>query len=224
MAISTYKSFLMYKAAGQSTYSKLIDIKDFPDLGGTPEMLDATTQSDAARVYLLGIQETEALTFTANYMLGDFQKVKALEGSEQEFAVWFGGTVNNGIATPTGSDGKFIFKGYITVTKTGGGVNEVQNMTITIAPTTVIALDSGVGVSLNKHRLTLVDGDSAELTATKNPAGATVTWSSNNTSVASVSDGTVTAVDPGVAVIVATATYDGVSEVDTCTVTVVASE
>lgn len=34
MAISTYKTFLMYKASGGSTYSKLIDIKDFPDLGG----------------------------------------------------------------------------------------------------------------------------------------------------------------------------------------------
>lgn len=31
-ASSTYKSFLMY--AETSTYSKLVDIRDYPDLGG----------------------------------------------------------------------------------------------------------------------------------------------------------------------------------------------
>ena len=40
MAISTYKVFLMKK--GTSTYEKLVDIKDFPDLGGAPEMLETT--------------------------------------------------------------------------------------------------------------------------------------------------------------------------------------
>lgn len=221
MAISTYKTFLMYKPS--SDYVKLIDIKDFPDLGGVPEMLDATTMSDGARVYTLGIQETEAMTFTANYKLSDYEKIKALEGSEQEFAVWLGATVLNEVATPTGSDGKFIFKGYITATKTGGGVNEIQDMTITIAPTTVIALDSGVGVTLNKHQVTVVDGDTVTLTATKNPAGATLAWSSSDTDVATVVDGVITGVDPGVAVIVVAATYDSITVVDTCTVTVTAS-
>ena len=44
MAISTYKIFLMKKST--STYEKLIDIKEFPDLGGAPEMLETTTLSD----------------------------------------------------------------------------------------------------------------------------------------------------------------------------------
>lgn len=146
MAISTYKTFLM-KGSGTTTvtYSKLIDIKDFPDLGGVPEMLDTTTMSDAARTYILGIQETESMTFTANYTLADFETIKALEYTEQMFSVWLGATVENEVATPTGSDGKFDFKGYITVTKTGGGVNEVQNMTITIAPTTVISQSATPG-------------------------------------------------------------------------------
>ena len=34
MAISTYKVFLMHKASSEGTYTKLIDIKEFPDLGG----------------------------------------------------------------------------------------------------------------------------------------------------------------------------------------------
>lgn len=138
MAISTYKVFLMQKSG--STYSKLVDIKDYPDLGGEPEMLDTTTLSDGARTYIPGIQSQEALTFTANYTSTDYATLKALEGTEYDFAVWFGGTVANGVATPTGSDGKFEFKGKLVVFVTGGGVNEVVDMTISIAPSTEITV------------------------------------------------------------------------------------
>lgn len=143
MAISTYKVFLMKKGSGQTaTYSKLIDIKDFPDLGGSPELLETTTLSDGAQTYIPGIQSQEALEFNANYTKADYTTLKALEGTELELAVWFGGTVSGGVATPTGSDGKFEFKGYLTVNVTGGGVNEVVGMAITIAPTTVITVAS----------------------------------------------------------------------------------
>jgi hypothetical protein len=136
MAISTYKVFLMKKT--ESTYGKLIDIKDFPDLGGAPEMLETTTLSDGAQTYILGIQSQDALEFTANYTKSDYDTLKALEGTELDLAVWFGGTVANGVATPTGSDGKYEFKGELTVFISGGGVNEVVDMTISIAPKTVI--------------------------------------------------------------------------------------
>lgn len=139
MAISTYKVFLMKKGSG-STYDKLVDIKDYPDLGGEPEMLDTTTLSDGARTYIPGIQSQEALTFTANYTSADYATLKALEGTEYDFAVWFGGTVAGGVATPTGSDGKFEFKGKLVVFVTGGGVNEVVDMTISIAPSTEITV------------------------------------------------------------------------------------
>lgn len=143
MAISTYKVFLMKKGSGQSaTYSKLIDIKEFPDLGGSPELLETTTLSDGAQTYIHGIQSQEALEFTANYTKADYTTLKALEDTECEFAVWFGATVSAGVATPTGSDGKFEFKGYLSVSVSGGGVNEVVDMTISIAPTTVISLAS----------------------------------------------------------------------------------
>lgn len=136
MAISTYKVFLMKKIEG--TYGKLIDIKDFPDLGGTPDMLETTTLSDGAQTYILGIQNQDALEFTANYTKTDYDTLKALEGTELDLAVWFGATVSGGVATPTGSDGKYEFKGELSVFITGGGVNEVVNMTISIAPKTPI--------------------------------------------------------------------------------------
>lgn len=138
MAISTYKVFLMHKAAAAEAYSKLIDIKEFPDLGGEPEMLETTTLSDKMQTYIAGIQSLEGLSFTANYDKADFSKLKALEGKKEQYAVWFGGTEAGGVVTPDGSNGKFSFDGELSVYPVGGGVNEVVDMNITIAPSTVI--------------------------------------------------------------------------------------
>lgn len=141
MAISTYKVFLMMKK--EAAYEKLVDIKDFPDLGGSPEMLETTTLSDKMQTYIPGIQNLDALEFTANYTKADFATLKALDGVEHDFAVWFGGTEEANILTPTGSDGKFEFKGQLSVYPVGGGVNEVVDMNITIAPSTPITEAAG---------------------------------------------------------------------------------
>ena len=140
MAISTYKIFLMKKGTPGDTYEKLIDIKDFPDLGGAPEMLETTTLSDNMQTYIPGIQSLDSLEFTANYTKEDFTKLKALEGVEHDFAVWFGGTEEGNVLTPTGTDGKFQFKGKLSTYPVGGGVNEVVDMNITIAPSTPISM------------------------------------------------------------------------------------
>lgn len=138
MAISTYKVFLMKKDSSGDTWAKLVDIKEFPDLGGEPEMLETTTLSDNMQTYIAGIQSLDGLTFTANYDKDDFQTLKALEGAENDYAVWFGGTGDAGSLTPDGSNGKFSFKGQLSVFPVGGGVNEVVDMSITIAPSTPI--------------------------------------------------------------------------------------
>jgi len=137
MAISTYKAFLMHK--NSTVYEKLIDIKEFPDLGGAPEMLETTTLSDRMQTYIPGIQSIDSLEFTANYTLAEYQKLKKMEGTEKEFAIWFGGTEAGDTVTPTGSDGKYAFKGQLSVYVNGGGTNEVVEMTITIAPSSVIS-------------------------------------------------------------------------------------
>lgn len=137
MAISTYKVFLMKKNQ-PDTWAKLVDIKEFPDLGGEPEMLETTTLSDNMQTYIAGIQSLDGLTFTANYDMEDFQTLKALEGEENDYAVWFGGTGDAGSLTPDGSNGKFSFKGQLSVFPVGSGVNEVVDMSITIAPSTPI--------------------------------------------------------------------------------------
>lgn len=139
MAISTYKIFLMQK--NSTAWEKVVDIKEFPDLGGTPEMLETTTLSDKMQTYIPGIQSLDALEFTSNYTLEEYKKLKALEGTDKQYAVWFGGTESGDTVTPTGSDGKFKFNGQLSVFPVGGGVNEVVDMTITIAPSTPITMD-----------------------------------------------------------------------------------
>lgn len=142
MAISTYKVYLMYKASASADYTKLVDIKSFPDLGGAPEMLETTTLSDPMQTFIAGIQtlDTSGFQFTANYTKTDYTTLKALEGSDHDFAIWFGATTSSNVDTPTGSDGKFEFKGMLTAWPNGGGVNEVVNMTISIAPSTKITV------------------------------------------------------------------------------------
>lgn len=136
-ATSTYKTYLMHGTTSNNatTYEKLLDITDFPDLGGTPEMLETTTLSDAMKTFVMGIQEAEGLEFNANYDKTAYTALEALAGKTEKYAVYFG-TDSSG--NPDGSDGKFSFEGQLSVFVTGAGVNEVRKMTITIAPTTEI--------------------------------------------------------------------------------------
>ena len=139
MAISTYQVFLMVK--GVSDYDKLVDIKSFPDLGGTPETLDTTTLSDNMTTSIPGIQSLEALSFDANYTkesystLDEQSKTDLASDEGTDYAVWFGADSEG---KPDGHNGKFSFKGKMSVNPTGGGVNEVVGMNITIAPSTPI--------------------------------------------------------------------------------------
>lgn len=137
MASSSYKTFLMHSTDG-SSYEKLVDIKDYPDLGGEPEMLQTTTLSDKMHTYTPGIQSLEGMTFTANYAKKDYTDLVALKDKDEYYSVWFGGTEEGEDVTPTGEDGKFNFKGKLNVFVSGSGVNGVRDMTISIAPSTPI--------------------------------------------------------------------------------------
>ena len=81
---------------------------------------------------------------------------------------------------------------------------------------------SVIGVTLNETGLTLVVGETATLTATVFPNDATdkaVSWTSDNTTVATVANGIVTAKEAGTATITV-ATEDG-NYTATCAVTVI---
>jgi hypothetical protein len=142
MARSSYKTFLMYKKTSSATFEKLIDIRNYPNLGGEPEMLDTTTLSDGITTQIPGIQSGDAMTFTALYDLSEYKRLKELEGTEYEFAVWFGATGSGSTLVPTGEDGKWKFKGQMVVFPTGAESNTVAEMEISIARSGEIEFDN----------------------------------------------------------------------------------
>lgn len=83
-----------------------------------------------------------------------------------------------------------------------------------------IATGSSNSIYLNKSTATVAVGSTTSLSATKYPAAADVTWSSSDTTVATVSSGTVTGVAAGVANITASITVDGLTYSATARVTV----
>ena len=122
---------------------------------------------------------------------------------------------NEKVATVNGGTVTAVAPGTatITATTTDGGFTATCAVTVNPVPVT--------GVTLDQNTLALFTGESATLTATVAPENATdktVTWTSDNEKVATVADGTVTAVASGTANITVTTT-DG-SFTATCAVTV----
>ena len=108
-----------------------------------------------------------------------------------------------------------VSEGTATITAKAGEQTATCTVTVTKAD---VAVES---VTLNPTTLTLEKGSTGTLTATVAPQNATnntVTWSSSNPEVATVANGTVTAVSAGTATITVT-TADG-NHKATCTVTV----
>lgn len=131
MAINTSLATLKWGTAAISV-AKVVDIKDFPDLGGAPNMLETTTLSDTAQTYILGITPSEAMTFTANYTSASYAAVVA----DANKALYYELEFNDGSS--------FTWQGSHSVNVNGGGVDEVVGMTITVAPSSAVAFVAAV--------------------------------------------------------------------------------
>ena len=83
-----------------------------------------------------------------------------------------------------------------------------------------IGTGSTPAVKLDHSAVSLSVGETAYLRANTVPAGETVTWSSDDTSVATVANGVVTAVAAGTATITASITVDGTAYTATSAITV----
>ena len=96
----------------------------------------------------------------------------------------------------------------ITVTTADGGKTATCTVTVT-EPAAPVAV---TGVTLNKNNTTIYTGRTETLTATIQPADATnkaITWTSDNTGVATVNNGVVTGVSVGTATITVKTTDGG---------------
>lgn len=221
--MSTIGTALMVKEGGIDV--QVVPITSYPDLGGDPEQIDITTLQHKVRINVPGVQDMGSFAFEANYLPEYYERLKSLEDDEHEYALYFGGTGEGESFVPTGSDGIFRFKGTMSAHVTGNGVNEARGLSFSISVSSEISFDyaGASGISLDKTSIQLTAGSTSVITATTIPADATVTWTSLNASVATVSGGTVTAVAAGTTKIIADIDVEGVTKMATCTVTVVGS-
>lgn len=129
MAVNTSNTILSYSTDG-TTWTKLADITNYPDLGASPSKLDTTTLTETkVKTSILGLQEVPDLTFEAIYDDAQFDAIALLEGDDLKFKLEFGAS---------GADGAFTWDGQVSVFAMGGGVDEVRMMTITCSAETPI--------------------------------------------------------------------------------------
>ena len=160
------------------------------EVGQTRQMIASVVPSDATNQKIWWWSETESVATVSDNGLINAKGV---------------GTTR---VSATTDEGGHAYNIQVTVTK----------KETTEPPTTTTPVSS---VSLNKTSTSLKVGQTETLVATVNPSNATnrnVTWSSNNTSVATVDNGTITAKAKGSATITVR-TSDG-NKTATCAVTV----
>ena len=137
------------------------------------------------------------------------------ENADNKNVTWFSSNESVAAVNENGLvEGVSAGSAIITVTTEDGG----YTATCSVSVTNVVHV---TGVSLNTNALALHPNDEQVITATVSPSNASnkaVSWSSNNTAVATVIDGTVHAVSAGTATITVT-TQDG-GFIATCSVSV----
>lgn len=125
MAISSYGVSLKWGESAEAV-AKVVDIKDFGDLIGEPNLLETTTLSDGQVTNIPGIRSGDSIPFTCNYTKAEFDAVYADEGKELYYELSF-------------SDGSgFVWQGQHTVGVPGKGVDEVLEFTINVAASTPV--------------------------------------------------------------------------------------
>lgn len=128
MAVSTASTILSYSSA-EGTFTKLVDITNYPDLGATPSKLDTTDlTAKKFKTSILGLQEIPDLTFEANYDKEAYTLIDGLTDT-YTFKLEFG---------EGGVDGTFTWDGQVSVFTVGAGVDEVRKMSVTCSAETEI--------------------------------------------------------------------------------------
>lgn len=131
MPLTTANTKLFYSTDNGATYTALVDILNYPDLGSTPAKIDTTDLSQTVfKTSILGLQEIPDLVFEANYDEAKFATISALNGN-YKFKLEFG---------DAGVDGKYGWEGQVRVFVMGGGIDEVRKMQLTLSASTPITI------------------------------------------------------------------------------------
>lgn len=135
-AYSTINTVLKYGAGKTNpTLSKLCKIKSYPDLGAPPDTLETTDLEDESQTFVKGVQSQDNMEFTANYTPEAYAAVVATVSDEE-------GTYQLEMGDG-GAQGIFTWTGTHSVHISGGDVNGIREMVVTVVPSSAITLVSG---------------------------------------------------------------------------------
>lgn len=165
--------------------------------GGKSATCKVTVKKPAVAVTSVELDQTDI-----TIKVGETRTLKATvkpDNATDKTVTW--GSSKPDIAT-VDNTGKVtaVKEGVASITATSSGKSASCKVTVEKA---VIPVSS---ITLSETSITLTEGDTKTITATVNPSDATdqtVNWSSSNTNVATVSNGTITAVAPGSTTIIA---------------------
>lgn len=133
MAQSTQGVQLIHSADGTS-YSKVICIKDFPDIDNAQkDQVEVTTLCDSEHKNIDGLENLpDELTFTANYDSTDWATVEGLITTDAGEGYW-GVRIGN-------AGKKWLFKATARLILVGGGVGDVLEMRVALTPKSQITV------------------------------------------------------------------------------------
>ena len=130
-AYSTINTILKYGAGTTNpTLTKLCAIKSYPDLGAAPDTIETTDLEDTSQTFVKGVQSQDNMEFTCNYTPEAYAAVVATVSDEE-------GTYQLEMGD-SGAQGKFTWTGTHSVHISGGDVNAVREMVITVIPSSAI--------------------------------------------------------------------------------------
>lgn len=122
MAVISKGIELSYKTTGASSFIKLTNLQEIPELGGDTEAIEITTLADAAHTYTDGLKNYgDSLAFIFLYETAQFETLNNLEGvSEWQVSLPDGTTCS--------------FSGTSSVKLAGAGVNVALTYTLAVKP------------------------------------------------------------------------------------------
>ncbi len=118
---------LEYQKSGASTWTKLLGLKEIPEMGTEPEKVENTTLEDDIKQYEMGIGDAGDVTYKFKYdnsgADSPYRLMRAAQDSGE--VLKFKETLKDGTTTE--------FNGQASVKRTGGGVNGVIEFNLNIA-------------------------------------------------------------------------------------------
>lgn len=125
---------LEMKKKGEEVYTKLLGLKEIPEMGIEPEKVDNTTLDDEIKQYEQGIGEAGELAYKFKYDNASedspYRLLRALQASGE--AAEFKETLKDGTTTE--------FTAQVSIKRTGGGVNGVIEFMANMALKSVLKI------------------------------------------------------------------------------------